>query len=163
MAGTQIAFRFPRTGKQFDMEPERRFTVSMHRGDTRHAMRILSGILLLTALLAAPRARAADARAYAADLTFTPSGAPVASNPPASPAPGESLYLDWVSPLQTPRGLKAPATDRTTVPADGGVAAVFVETPPPSAIPEPGSLALLAVSLLPLAPLFLRRQQPSDR
>jgi len=121
-------------------------------------MRVVEGCLLLAALMApAAGATGLNAPAPGAGLTFSPSGAPIAPPPPAPPGAGEALYLDWVSPLQAPRGLAMPGPGEAVAPlppAHGALAQAPTLTP----VPEPASLGLLAIGLLPFAPLVCRRR-----
>ncbi|HEY3266700.1 MAG TPA: PEP-CTERM sorting domain-containing protein [Armatimonadota bacterium] len=120
------------------------------------------GIWVVIAALAAGVAAKADEAAPAyADAnapvsiqlaSFGPSHAPTPAQPTllASPGAGDDLYVDWVSPLTQPALMDPADVARRMAAADAA--------PPPapssSPIPEPGSIALLFVAVLPLAGLW---------
>jgi len=81
----------------------------------------------------------------------TPPGAP------GAPGANDGLYLDWVSPLQSPRGLVptdfAPPSEAFLEPGKAGPA-----SDAPLSIPETSTIGLIGTALLPMLGLFFRRR-----
>jgi hypothetical protein len=82
----------------------------------------------------------------------------------ASPGAGDELYLDWVSPLQEPRGPAstdfAPPSEafRELDPSNAFVAS-GQKARSPLSIPEPRTIALIGTAILPLTGFLLRRRR----
>lgn len=128
-----------------------------------------AGILVMLAF-AAPVCRANDPFAAPRPTRVSPAPAlPAAFTPithgvsTASPGAADGFYVDWVSPLQPPRD--PTATD--LAPADSAFrdgdslkafSADASQPATPLAIPEPATLALMGMAMLPLAG-FLRRRR----
>lgn len=101
--------------------------------------------------------RMADPAMAPADLTLVTHGVET-----ASPGAGDEFYVDWVSPLQAPRGpaaadLTSPGSAFSELDPLEAFAVTADENSPPLSIPEPSTVALLGAAILPLASLLRRR------